>query len=470
MYRALSLAGLATVGLLGSSVVRAQSPFFCKEVPNHGFDCVEHANILDPNTVLCPDPLEDPWCACLKTYSSSMAPGGKPSITQEVLYREGQPTAGSYAVDVPRGTLDLSTVSPGDVVFHFLICVDKDALGQPFSFELDFEALVTAKDATSADVDLTLPPETGDNPVTVAILRYNPVDEAHSFGKTYEGRLVSRGPGKGFTFEYHLYEPDPLSASPLRGLEDGDLDSPGFTVEALLSVTDGDVGLYTSPPCGKVSLETTITPKAPIAEVTEKIFSHELDFGAGDYTVGISGEPNAAVGGTVVLTATTNAAEPPAYAWEVTAGTAILTDNHDGTASVTSDVAGQVTVRLTGAACSTSKTAELTITFAVSGGRQKPGDCNQDGKLDLSDALCVLGHLFLGTVAVLPCGTTAALAGEGDLKLLDCNTDRRLDLSDALCVLGSLFLGSPPPAACAGDVNCPCILIPDCPDNSAKCP
>jgi hypothetical protein len=129
-----------------------------------------------------------------------------------------------------------------------------------------------------------------------------------------------------------------------------------------------------------------------------------------------------------------------------------------------------VTVRLTGAACSTSKTVELTITFAAVGGRQKPGDCNQDGGLDLSDAVCLLGHLFLGTVAVLPCGTTADVAGAGDLKLLDCNGSGKIDLSDAVCVLGSLFLGNQPPAACAGDEDCPCILIPGCGDNSAKCP
>ena len=38
------------------------------------------------------------------------------------------------------------------------------------------------------------------------------------------------------------------------------------------------------------------------------------------------------------------------------------------------------------------------------GGRQLPGDCNQDSRLDISDAVCLLGHLFLGSPPELPCG------------------------------------------------------------------
>ncbi|MBI4606727.1 MAG: hypothetical protein HY721_32590 [Planctomycetes bacterium] len=79
------------------------------------------------------------------------------------------------------------------------------------------------------------------------------------------------------------------------------------------------------------------------------------------------------------------------------------------------------------------------------------GDCNDDGRVDLSDALCSLNWLFLGSPA------------PGCLAAADVNADRRIDISDAVAVLGYLFLGTPaPPApfpdcgpgATAGELRC----------------
>jgi len=65
------------------------------------------------------------------------------------------------------------------------------------------------------------------------------------------------------------------------------------------------------------------------------------------------------------------------------------------------------------------------------------GDSNRDGRLDISDPLSTLGHLFLGKTP-LSC-----------LDAADANDDGRLDLSDAVATLELLFLGSlaslPPP-------------------------
>jgi len=88
-----------------------------------------------------------------------------------------------------------------------------------------------------------------------------------------------------------------------------------------------------------------------------------------------------------------------------------------------------------------------------------PGDCNQDGEFDLSDVICVLGHLFQGNPATLPCSTTAA-----NLNLMDCNNDGSIDLSDAIWKLAFLFQGGPPPVAGTG-----CMQIVDCPANQG-CP
>jgi hypothetical protein len=92
------------------------------------------------------------------------------------------------------------------------------------------------------------------------------------------------------------------------------------------------------------------------------------------------------------------------------------------------------------------------------GARQRPGDCNQDGRLDLSDALCLFGFLFGGGSEDLPCG----VGGAGDpanVVLLDWNRDRALDLSDGVSVLVFLFQGGRPHAA-----GRDCLEIRGCPE------
>ncbi len=93
---------------------------------------------------------------------------------------------------------------------------------------------------------------------------------------------------------------------------------------------------------------------------------------------------------------------------------------------------------------------------------QKPGDCNQDGSLNISDAICYLGHLFQGGPAQFPCegGDT----GAGNIALLDANGDDKLDLSDAIWLLSYLFQGGGPLA-----LGSNCQSIVGCPDNSSTC-
>jgi hypothetical protein len=102
----------------------------------------------------------------------------------------------------------------------------------------------------------------------------------------------------------------------------------------------------------------------------------------------------------------------------------------------------------------------------VAGGLQRPGDVNQDGALDMSDAIWLLGHLFLGTPGqdVLPCeGGTASSPGEGDLALADVNGDGTIGISDPVSILGFLFLGTRPPSLgkeCVRMVGCPEVCPP----------
>lgn len=70
-------------------------------------------------------------------------------------------------------------------------------------------------------------------------------------------------------------------------------------------------------------------------------------------------------------------------------------------------------------------------------GGQLPGDCNQDGARDLSDAICLFQFLFQNKPPSLPCGES--LRDAGNVLLLDWNGDKKLDISDPIKSLQFLF-------------------------------
>ncbi len=89
-------------------------------------------------------------------------------------------------------------------------------------------------------------------------------------------------------------------------------------------------------------------------------------------------------------------------------------------------------------------------------GGQLPGNLNQDGHLDLSDAVSLLQLLFLGGEA-LPCGDQT-LSDSGNVALLDANGDTQVNLSDGIHLLAYLFQGGPRHAA-----GVDCIVLESCP-------
>ncbi|MBI4585092.1 MAG: hypothetical protein HY717_13860 [Planctomycetes bacterium] len=93
----------------------------------------------------------------------------------------------------------------------------------------------------------------------------------------------------------------------------------------------------------------------------------------------------------------------------------------------------------------------------AAGGSQLPGDCNQDGAADLSDAICLLSHLFLGNPERLPC-EGGKNTDPGNRRLLDFNGDGPADLSDAVALLQWKFLGG-----AAHPLGEACIPISGCP-------
>jgi len=88
----------------------------------------------------------------------------------------------------------------------------------------------------------------------------------------------------------------------------------------------------------------------------------------------------------------------------------------------------------------------------------RPVDVNADGRLDSSDPIDLLGHLFLGSPAALPCGD-GTVHDPANRALFDANGDARVDIADAVQLLHHLFASGPAPVA-----GTECLPSPGCPD------
>ncbi len=84
-------------------------------------------------------------------------------------------------------------------------------------------------------------------------------------------------------------------------------------------------------------------------------------------------------------------------------------------------------------------------------------DANDDGLVDLSDAVTILGQLFLGR----PMGECRVAS--------DCNRDDAYDVSDAVYGLSHLFLGTPPPPRPFPDCGRVDVPVEECPPGSTRC-
>jgi hypothetical protein len=91
------------------------------------------------------------------------------------------------------------------------------------------------------------------------------------------------------------------------------------------------------------------------------------------------------------------------------------------------------------------------------GGRQLAGDSNQDGGVDISDAVSFLLRLFLAGSMPLPC-EGASMSEGANLTFFDLNGSSAVDVSDVVYLLNYLFRQGPPPAPGKS-----CIRIAGCP-------
>jgi len=109
----------------------------------------------------------------------------------------------------------------------------------------------------------------------------------------------------------------------------------------------------------------------------------------------------------------------------------------------------------------TSNWGELIFddTNPLDGGLQLPSDSNQDGVVELADAVNLLRHLFVDDPPTVPCAD-GSVQDPGNRRLLDHNGDGVIDVSDGVSVLLYVFLGGD--AHPLGEV---CLPISGCPDS-----
>ena len=200
------------------------------------------------------DPVD--WCNCTRTALTNPIRGETTSVEQGVIWVTEEPGIGNHRVEVSAGTLDVSSLSVGNVIGGTLANeLVPESVGVPPGTFLTTESdmVVTGIDSNVVEFDIRL---VAVSPITPVILNYNPFDAAHSNGLLYRGQLTANGPGGGFTFEYR-YEAEAGADSP--AIEPSDAGGPGFNVRFSFSMfTDDAEGIYTLPDAGSIEFDSTL--------------------------------------------------------------------------------------------------------------------------------------------------------------------------------------------------------------------
>jgi hypothetical protein len=118
---------------------------------------------------------------------------------------------------------------------------------------------------------------------------------------------------------------------------------------------------------------------------------------------------------------------------------------HSGRTEISLPQPGRYLIRVYDALWNEDRNYTLSAILPDSGSERLPGDCNADCVLNVTDAICIFGFLFLGDPQQLPCGNGEA-DDEGNLNLLDWQRDgesgyRVLNITDGINLLSFLFLG-----------------------------
>ena len=277
--RSLPLAGLLPAVVC---LVVAVSP----PIEAQHFDCVqlndENTNIfMAPDACFLDENLD--WCNCVDSALSNPVRGETSGFRQAIQWISGQPGIGNERIEVEGGSLDLSGLSPGDVIGTGE-AIELIPLGFPFVggdfFGIDFEVKVTAVEDDVADFIISI---TSVTPAVVEAIGYEPTDEEHSLGHMITGRIRSND-SEGVIIEYR-YATENFTANTVPGVLPTEISMPIFTVPFVMEFFSRESGIYTVPEQGNVQVLSTI--RSFLEDTVDEILpldAEDLCEGVDDFT------------------------------------------------------------------------------------------------------------------------------------------------------------------------------------------
>ena len=223
------------------------------------FDCIllndENTNIfMAPDACFTKENID--WCNCVDSALTHPVRGQASGFRQGIQWISGQPGIGNHLIEIEEGTLDLSGVSPGDLLGTGE-AMELIPLGFPFVggdfFGVEFAVTATDVDDNAVDFQVSI------TAVTAAVLEaigYDPTDAEHSNGHMLTGQLRDND-GQGLVIEYR-YATENYTATTVPGLLPTEASMPIFTVPFILEFFSRESGIYTLPETGDVDVTTTI--------------------------------------------------------------------------------------------------------------------------------------------------------------------------------------------------------------------
>lgn len=223
------------------------------------FDCIllndENTNIfMVPDACFTKENID--WCNCVDSALTHPVRGQASGFRQAIQWISGQPGIGNHLIEIEEGTLDISSVSPGDLLGTGA-ALELIPLGFPFVggdfFGVDFAVTATDVDNEAVDFHVSI------TSVTAAVLEaigYDPTDAEHSNGHLLTGQIRDND-GQGVVIEYR-YATETYTATTVPGLLPTEATMPIFTVPFILEFFSRESGIYTLPETGDVDVTTTI--------------------------------------------------------------------------------------------------------------------------------------------------------------------------------------------------------------------
>lgn len=271
-------------GLIGAVFCLAAAPGLPLKAQH--FDCIqlndENTNIfMAPDACFAKENID--WCNCVDSALTNPIHGQTSGFRQAIQWISGQPGIGNALIEIEEGSLDLSGLSPGDLLGTGE-AMELIPLGFPFVggdfFGVRFAVTAVAVEDGVADFHVSI------TSVTAAVLEaigYDPTDAEHSNGHLLTGEIRDND-GQGVVIEYR-YATENFTETTVPGLLPTEAAMPIFTVPFKLEFFSRENGIYTLPATGDVDVTTTIRSflEDTIAEIPP-LGSTDLCEGLDDFT------------------------------------------------------------------------------------------------------------------------------------------------------------------------------------------